>query len=160
MLTIQVTDFEEGFLLNNNLIQSGMGTATITLADSAGSASFQASWLSEEAFPPGERTLYVLQEPDGLVGAILHCSWYSEDGIGTIIGTFESDSDAQPDLGPLPPEAYQADVFIEDHTTIPFDQPSLDAALVTEPVPEPGTISLLLLGLLGVAGARCRGARS
>ena len=155
-ITVSANDFEGGLFINGVLFQQGLGNpATITLAETNGAISFSGQWIDNGLTIPGTRTIYLVEAQDPtLISDILQYSLDRNGIYGHIQGSFVSDINDT--LGRLPVGVPPANIFIENGQAVDFSAPFLTAQVISDvDVPEPGALSLCLIGLL-TAGLKFR----
>jgi len=147
-ITFSLNDFERGFSVNGNLVQSGLSNpATVTVSEFP-MATFSGSWIDHGLTSAGTHTIYwVDPNAPNVVTDELTYSTSSSGGFGTISGTWLTN------LGiPLPVGATGEP---EDGHTMDFSQPFLTAqAIAGDQVPEPTSLALFALAGFAVVGSR------
>ena len=156
-ITISANDFEGGLVVNGVPFQQGLNNPSTGTFAETGPISFSGRWIDNGLTQPTVRTIYLLEplDPNLTVSDIFHYTLDSSGGFGFIQGTFESDIDGN--LGTLPAGVNPADVFVENGQPVPFFAPFLTGQITSDiDVPEPGTLSLCLMGVLIASGLKLR----
>jgi hypothetical protein len=159
-ITVRANDFEGGLLINAVLVQQGLNNpGGITLPE--GVIAFAGQWIDLGQAGAGARTIYLVEaRSPRVVSDVLLYSWASDpaSGLATIQGTFFSDTESGR-INLLPVDVDPANVFVEDGKPVAFSLPFLTGEIRSdvEKAPEPGTLALLGLGLLGWAARKKRG---
>ena len=155
-ISIFANDFENGLLINNSLFQIGTGSpATGVIPEGQGPISFTGSWIDQGQTPVGSFTVYFVEASHpNVISDILQYSTVTGDNFGRIDGTFFSD--LEDNLGTLPNQLPPgALVVVEDGKPFHFDQPFLNASVVSDAeVPEASNV-LAGLAVAGAMGAAC-----
>jgi len=156
-ITISANDFEGGLTINGGLFQQGLNNpASATFPETNGPISFSGRWIDQGLTTPGPHTLFLVEAQDHtLISDILQYTLDSAGGFGFINGSFVSD--VNDNLGHLPANVDPTTVFIENGQAVNFGAPFLTAQVISDvDVPEPGAVSLGLLGLLSLGGLKLR----
>jgi hypothetical protein len=156
-ITIAANDFEGGLTINGVAFQQGLNNPATGIFPETGPISFSGRWIDNGLTQPTSRTIYLLEplDPNLTISDIFHYTLDSANGFGFIQGSFVSDIDGE--LGTLPAGVNPADVFIENGQPVPFGAPFLSGLINSDiDVPEPGTLSLCLMGLLIAGGFKLR----
>jgi hypothetical protein len=156
-IILSVNDFEGGFFANGVLIQQGLNNpASVTVKEDA-PLNFSGSWSDLGQTQPGDRIIYLVESPydpasptTPLVSDILRYSIGRDDltGLAHINGTFLSDFENN--LGTVPVGTAPAIVFLEDGKPVIFTEAFLSGAINSD-IPEPSSVCLAALGLVGLA---------
>jgi len=149
-VTIGVNDFEAGFFVNGGLIQQGLGNfQSITLPEADGAITFSGSWVDLGLASGEHHVLFTEPGDHNVVSDILDVVYSSANGLGTITGSFISDF--EDNLGVVGDYAGQGyTTFNEALGAYDFSTAFLSASAVSDAVPEPGTLTLMGLGLVGL----------
>ncbi len=156
-ITVTANDFEGGLVVNGVPLQQGLNNPKSITLPETGPISFSGQWIDNGLTQPTVRTIYLLEplDPNLTISDIFHYTLDSNGSFGFIQGTFQSDIDGE--LGTLPAGVNPADVFVENGQPVPFFAPFLTGQIISDlEVPEPGSLSLCLLGLLGAGGLKLR----
>jgi hypothetical protein len=155
-ITISANDFEGGLLINGATFQSGLGSPASATFPESGPFTFSGRWIDAGQTVPGAHTLFLVEAQDHtLISDILQYTLDSAGGFGFINGSFQSD--VNDNLGHLPANVDPTTVFIENGQAVDFSAPFLTAQVLSDvDVPEPGSVSLGLLGLLSLGGFKLR----
>ena len=156
-ISIVANDFEGGLSINGTLFQQGLNNpATMNLPETNGPISFSGRWLDNGQTVPGTHLIYLVEAQDHtLISDTLQYTLDSAGGFGFINGTFVSD--VNDNLGHLPANVDPTTVFVENGQFVNFGAPFLTAQVLSDvDVPEPGAVSLGLLGLLSLGGLKLR----
>ena len=155
-ITISANDFEGGLTINGGPFQHGLGNPATGTFPETNAISFSGRWLDNGQTVPGPHTLFLVEAQDHtLISDILQYTLDSAGGFGFINGSFVSD--VNDNLGHLPANVDPTTVFIENGQAVNFGAPFLTAQVISDvDVPEPGAVSLGLLGLLSLGGLQLR----
>ncbi len=161
-ITVSACDFEGGFSVNGTAYGAcGVGAGgSMVFPESGGPISFTGSWIDLGLSGAGSRTIYFLiPGSTDEISDIFSYDWSTDGLLGTIIGSFTSDFGGS--LGLLPAGTDPGDVFVADGSAVGFGLAFLSGSVLSlnaAVIPEPGTLALLSLSLLGLAVIR-RGKR-
>ena len=155
-ITISANDFEGGLVINGATFQSGLGNPATGTFPETNAITFSGRWIDQGLTTPGPHTLFLVEAQDHtLISDILQYTLDSAGGFGFINGSFVSD--VNDNLGHLPANVDPTTVFIENGQAVNFGAPFLTAQVISDvDVPEPGAVSLGLLGLLSLGGLKLR----
>jgi len=121
---ISAGQFESGFTVNGTLLQTGLTTGSIVVAETANACiiSYSGSWIDLGQSTPSNRTIYFVDPADGTtVTDIL----VVDVVVGTISGTWTTN--ACGDLGAVPDGTPAGNIINADGTEVDFSQPFLGA---------------------------------
>jgi hypothetical protein len=154
-IIFRISDFEQGFSLDGNVVQSGLGSVSVTVDElnTAGAPiehTFQGFWLAPGGVTPGSKVVAFMENSltENTASDILRFAYDNTPGVGTLTGGFISD--AEPVAGgpsglPIPAGAER---FLESQGRFDFSNNFITAGAQSDiEVPEPAS-----LGLLGLAG--------
>jgi len=155
-ITISANDFEGGLTINGAPFQQGTGNPATGTFPETNAITFSGRWIDLGQTVPGPHTLFLVEAQDHtLISDILQYTLDSAGGFGFINGSFVSD--VNDNLGHLPANVDPTTVFIENGQAVNFGAPFLTAQVISDvDVPEPGAVSLGLLGLLSLGGLKLR----
>jgi hypothetical protein len=157
-ITISANDFEFGLTINGVPFQQGLNNPRTATFPETGPISFSGQWIDNGQTVPGAHIIFLVEASDPtLISDILQYTLDSDpfDGVGFINGTFQSD--VNDNLGHLPANVDPSTVFVENGQPVNFGAPFLTAFVISDAeVPEPGAVSLFLIGLLSLGGFKLR----
>jgi hypothetical protein len=160
-ITVSANDFELGLLLNGATFQSGLGNPAVTVPPLSEVAplEFLGTWITFGQQGPAGATIYLVESPydpalptTPLISDILRYQITpNTDGFtATIQGSFVSDT--EDNLGFVPPGTNPAFVFLETGKPVNLSFVGLSVQVISDvDVPEPSSVCLAALGLVGLA---------
>ena len=157
-ITISANDFEGGLFINGAPFQQGLNHPATGTFPETGPITFSGQWIDNGANTFTTRTIYLVEPSNPSLVSDIFRYTISPQGNGTSViqGDFTSDVN-EGSLGTLPPDVNPNDVFIENGQAVPFAAAFLSGSINSDiEVPEPGTLSLCLIGVLSVGGFKLR----
>jgi hypothetical protein len=152
-IVVSLNDFEFGFKINGNTVQSGLhNPASVTLdeADPANSPfTFDGSWIDRGMTTSVSDTVYFVEHSNPtVVSDILTYAYSTAGGRGHLTGSFQSD--AGTGLGLVPPGAT---VVQENGSPVDFSNAFIGATATSDvdavPLPAVSWGGFILLGAVG-----------
>lgn len=140
-ITITAGDFEEGFSVNGDLLTSGLGdSGSITLPDDG--YSIDGKWIDLGQAGGAVNLYFAFPDGSDQITSGFQARATTDGEYGTIGGSFGGFTGFTYFLNP-PPNFNQGEIA---DGSFPF----LSIRFISEPVPAPGALALLGLGVLGL----------